>query len=664
MMGFRALILMTIMAVSGPAFSQSAAFEINGYGHGHWLDTIKTAVHEGFVNARSAQEQTEVRQDIVALVDSLMGSPVDKGIKSYSNRIVYKIWDKRADFSPYISTLKNIGRFAPKDSIGLRFFSNYQIGNTYIFREEYDTAAAYLIKAYHLDKAHDIADFEGSVEERAALILYKFGHYDRSLKFAEFSLTKAKGRLRAAVFNQLGNIYNLLERYQEAALAYDSAAFMYDKLGINNWMPLFNSMTAYLEIEGGEEKFLLAYERIKNETALLQYDQYKHIIEVAKAEFSLTYWKRPERYNAELFGEMILQRTPENAREVRRILENHIDFTESSYLLQVEAYEMLERYYKLVHPDSVSFALREMLSINRSYNADLRAPKTKTGNLQVFNEESPLQKLILAIGLDQLEATEKNRQATLYEIRTGTVWLIVYIVLLAASIFGLFKTWKLRKRRKRAIEELRALHQKKQQLIEDILPPQYHDSIHEDLVSKSKSERHSDTIVLIAGIQGFSTFAQKAPLEELIDYLNEFFDRFDADCRRFGLEKLKTDGDSFIAIGGFNEDFASPQKALKAARAMQKTITSINLELRRLNAPLSLRIGIDIGTVDAGLLAKSLIFDMWGEVFRRAKKLESACQPGQILVSETCVSAEPTGVKWPNNQLTMVDDIPARIFKT
>lgn len=657
-MKFKHLIAGLFLVLSGPIFSQTAPFEINGYGAGHWFDTINVAVNGSFRNAQSAQEQSEIRAEVDALMDSLMASEISGAAKSYASRLAYKIWDKRKDFDRYISTLKDVEAYAPADSASLKFFANYQIGNTYIFNDKFDTAAIYLLNAYKIDEVHDLGGFEGSVQERTALILYKMGEYKQSLSLAKSSLDQATGRLRAAVFNQLGNTYNMLERYEEAAIAYDSAAVKYEAMGVSNWMPLFNSMTAYMEIEGGEDKFLEAYQRVKEETQLLEYDQFYHSIEVAKAEFTMTYWKRPDRYDPEKFGDMILERTPENEKEVRRILGNQIAYTEGEYMKQGEAYKLLERYYALVQPDSISYALKEILAINRAYKKELLVSTAKEAPT-----EGPLKELILEVGLDRLDETQEIQVAALEQIQTGRKWLIGYAGLLAISLVGLYRALLLRKRRKKIIEDSQLLQERERQLLENMLPEKYHKIIREG--GDVKSEQHQEIIVLVADFQGFSAFAQKVPTEELIQYLKEFFDRFESDCAHFGLEKLKTDGDSFIAIGGMNRDYVSPRQALNAALAMQKTTASINSELKRYNMSMSLRIGIDIGTVDSGLVGNtSLVFDMWGEVFRSAKKLEMACPPGHVLMSEKLINAESTGVKWPKYEEVEVQDMNAYSFKS
>ena len=657
MMKVKNLFAGLFVVLSGPIFSQTTPFEINGYGTGHWFDTINVAVNWSLRNAQSAGEQMEIRTEVSALLDSLMASEVDGAAKSYASRLAYKIWDKRKDFDRYISVLKDIEEYAPSDSVSLKFFANYQIGNTYIFRDKYDTAAIYLLNAYEIDELHDLGGFEGSVQERAALILYKLGEFEHSLSLAKSSLDQATGRLRAAVYNQLGNTYNMLERYEEAAIAYDSAAAKYENVGASNWMPLFNSMTAYMELEGGEDKFLEAYRRVKEETELLKYDQFYHSIEVAKAEFTMTYWKRPDRYDPEKFGDMILQRTPENEKEVRRILGKQIRYAEGEYMKQGEAYKLLERYYALVQPDSINYALKQVLAINRAYKKELLSSSAKEQPT-----EGPLKELIIGIGLDRLDETEENHVTALEQIQTGRKWLIGYAVLLVISLVGLYRALLLRKRRKKVIEDSQLLQERERQLLENMLPEKYHKIIQEGGIVKS--EQHQEIIVLVADFQGFSAFAQKVPIEDLIQYLKEFFDRFESDCAHFGLEKLKTDGDSFIAIGGMNQDYVSPRQALNAALAMQKTTASINSELKRYDMAMSLRIGIDIGTVDSGLLGNtSLVFDMWGEVFRRAKKLETACSPGHVLMSEKLINAESTGVKWPKHEEVEVQDMKAFSFK-
>ena len=90
-------------------------------------------------------------------------------------------------------SFKKINTWAPKDSVELRFFSNYQIGNTHIFLEDYDSAAFYLNRAFEIDIQNDLGKYEGSVQDRAALILYLLEDYEHSLQLSEPSLRQPAG---------------------------------------------------------------------------------------------------------------------------------------------------------------------------------------------------------------------------------------------------------------------------------------------------------------------------------------------------------------------------------------------------------------------------------------------------------------------------------------
>src|SRR5947199_173490 len=56
--------------------------------------------------------------------------------------------------------------------------------------------------------------------------------------------------------------------------------------------------------------------------------------------------------------------------------------------------------------------------------------------------------------------------------------------------------------------------------------------------------------VLFADIVGFTELAAGVAPEALVSMLNEVFSRFDLLAEQHGLEKIKTIGDSYMAVGG------------------------------------------------------------------------------------------------------------------
>ncbi len=68
------------------------------------------------------------------------------------------------------------------------------------------------------------------------------------------------------------------------------------------------------------------------------------------------------------------------------------------------------------------------------------------------------------------------------------------------------------------------------------------------------------------------------------------------------------------------------------ALAMQREINKLN---RTLDEPLQLRVGIETGSVVAGVIGiKKFIYDLWGDAVNVASRMESSGLPGKIQVTE------------------------------
>jgi adenylate cyclase len=141
----------------------------------------------------------------------------------------------------------------------------------------------------------------------------------------------------------------------------------------------------------------------------------------------------------------------------------------------------------------------------------------------------------------------------------------------------------------------------------------------------------SDVGVLFADIAGFTPMAESMPPEDVVRLLNEIFSAFDRLAAEYRLEKIKTIGDAYMVASGLLE--ADPQHADNLARmalAMRKEMTTRDQDSR-----ITLRIGIDIGPVVAGVIGRSkFIYDLWGDTVNTASRMESHGLPGAIHVTE------------------------------
>jgi adenylate cyclase len=147
------------------------------------------------------------------------------------------------------------------------------------------------------------------------------------------------------------------------------------------------------------------------------------------------------------------------------------------------------------------------------------------------------------------------------------------------------------------------------------------------------ADSFSDVSVLFADLVGFTDFSGQKTPRELVELLNLIFSEFDQLTERHGLEKIKTIGDAYMVVGGLpmprdDHDVAIARMALD----MQQAIRNFNT---RNHQDLSLRIGINIGPVVAGVIGLTkFIYDLWGDTVNVASRMESSSIPGQIQVTE------------------------------
>lgn len=143
-----------------------------------------------------------------------------------------------------------------------------------------------------------------------------------------------------------------------------------------------------------------------------------------------------------------------------------------------------------------------------------------------------------------------------------------------------------------------------------------------------------ESTVLFADLVGFTTLSARFKPETLVVILNEIFSAFDEIMETVGLEKIKTIGDAYMAVGGVPIVRADHAEAVaEAALQMIKETTRINAQS---NVPMSVRIGINSGPVVAGVIGrKKFIYDLWGDTVNTASRMESHSNPNEIQVTES-----------------------------
>jgi adenylate cyclase len=117
-----------------------------------------------------------------------------------------------------------------------------------------------------------------------------------------------------------------------------------------------------------------------------------------------------------------------------------------------------------------------------------------------------------------------------------------------------------------------------------------------------------------------------------VEVLNTIMRAFDELADRWGVEKIKTIGDSYMAAAGL--PVAAPDHAERLAGMALAMIDTARRIARDVEVPFALRIGIASGPVLAGVIgAKRLVYDVWGDTVNLAARMEQTGEAGKIQVA-------------------------------
>jgi len=183
-----------------------------------------------------------------------------------------------------------------------------------------------------------------------------------------------------------------------------------------------------------------------------------------------------------------------------------------------------------------------------------------------------------------------------------------------------------------AFAEIEQQRKKVEELLLNILPS----SIATELQSNGKVEPlyFEDITIVFADFVGFTLSTEELPADELVRVLNRYFTAFDEIMERYGLEKLKTIGDSYMFAGGLPVRTPShPVDAILAAHEMLRVTEEMARE-----GPVNwnLRIGVNTGPVVAGVVGiHKFTFDIWGDAVNFSSRLEAIGSPGRVTLSSS-----------------------------
>lgn len=178
------------------------------------------------------------------------------------------------------------------------------------------------------------------------------------------------------------------------------------------------------------------------------------------------------------------------------------------------------------------------------------------------------------------------------------------------------------------------------QLLQNIFPMNVLEDF--NVYGKFSPKRIEDGVVLFTDFVDFSAISKDMDPIQLLHQLEKYFTVFDEIIKRYQLEKIKTIGDSYMALAGVTETKANPAiRACLAALEIQQYIYNeeqISIAMGR--SYWQIRIGIHTGPLVAGIIGKTKFsFDVWGDSVNIASRAERVSTPGEITITDAVVDA-------------------------
>jgi class 3 adenylate cyclase len=177
---------------------------------------------------------------------------------------------------------------------------------------------------------------------------------------------------------------------------------------------------------------------------------------------------------------------------------------------------------------------------------------------------------------------------------------------------------------------------KTEKLMLNILPKPVADRLKKG--EKNISGSYPDVTILFSDLVGFTQLSTRISAGELVSLLNNLFTRFDKRADLLGLEKIKTIGDAYMAVGGL--PIPRSDHALicaEMALGMFDDIKEFNLEN---GIELDMRIGLNSGPVVAGVIGYTKFsYDLWGNTVNVASRMESTAKSGRVQLSPSTSKA-------------------------
>ena len=180
--------------------------------------------------------------------------------------------------------------------------------------------------------------------------------------------------------------------------------------------------------------------------------------------------------------------------------------------------------------------------------------------------------------------------------------------------------------------------------------------------ARTIAQDHQEVCVLFADIVGFEEYSRSMDSEHALESLNELFKTFDDAAERLGVERVRNTRQGYLASCGLSVPRVdAPRRIVEFALEMQLIVKRFSDQQ---GADLSVRAGIDMGTVTSGLVGKqAVVYDLWGDAVNLAFRLQGGASTPGVYVTQAVADRVADSVTFTDVGLVESSSGPERVWR-
>jgi class 3 adenylate cyclase/tetratricopeptide (TPR) repeat protein len=493
----------------------------------------------------------------------------------------------------------------------------YTLGRYYIMTNDPAQATHHLLKSLEIFSRLGDHDFMSRCYLQLGMISYLIEFYEDGIRSLQLALKNkdipTAKYLLALSYTKIGDYYNALDYFNQAIEHYDS-------VGESEYLSQCYLQMGQLYLDMGQpDSSFIALKRSKQyiDPGTDEVDKIRWYAFLSRA-----YLETGQIDSAIHYGEKSYQL--ETGKE--DVFKDDLALIEATHTLSM-AYSQKQQYKN-------AFLYLEKYHVAKTYFSKGNSDQKVTNMLKMFEFEKEMNQQ--RIQQERQQELAKQEITTARQLRN---FLIAGAILLVILLLLLFNRYKIKRDSHKILEEKNEIISREKERSEELLLNILPGEVAEELKQKGeiKSRIVEDVTVIFTDFKGFTALTKEMPPRELVKGLHDCFSAFDRICEKYNVEKIKTIGDAYMAVGGI--PVQSDSHAIDAVKAALEMVDYIQ-KLREQNIAekrpfFEIRVGLHSGQVVAGIVGlKKFQYDIWGDTVNIANRMESHGLEGKVNISE------------------------------